>query len=289
MAITERNGMRLHYKLLGLENSVEKPVIFLIHGASGDLNHFKDISTALVHSGFRVLTFDVRYHGLSQPVQYDSVNFQFNDVLDDLDWVILQVKKTYYTNIKMPLFMGGLSMGGVLSLLYAARHEGQGWLREHSVDFRGVIPIAVVVPSLLSPRTEWELFKEPVPEPEMIEYTKLSIIQSAKFESSQIETKRAMDYVPDLIIYQCLANVANSLLSKDGNDEPPTKLPTLLIIPEKDQYTKIDMERLYEINLKHNVECQKAIIKDAFHMVILDYSSQVASHIAQFCNFYGLN
>ncbi|KAI9276383.1 Alpha/Beta hydrolase protein [Sporodiniella umbellata] len=276
--------MMLHYKLFGLKNSSKSPIVFLIHGATGDLIHQNTLATELSRLGCRVIACDIRYHGLSQPIIAKSLTqLCFEDILDDIEYVIHKVKETYYYNCEMNLFIGGLSMGGILSLLYATRNEQSDWLQKQGICLKGIILISVIFPSLLSPRLEWEPFKSPVFNQSLVDLFKDNIVQSSRFESSQMEVQRSMKYTSDRVIYQCLFSVANSLLASSGNNDPPTRIATLLIVPEKDEYTRSDMERVYEINKKHGITCEKTVIENALHMVILDDGIAVAKSIASFC------
>ncbi|CEG79678.1 hypothetical protein RMATCC62417_14116 [Rhizopus microsporus] len=283
MVIITRGNMRLNYQFDGVGNSVDSPLIWLIHGAGGDLNHYDDLKTVLVKQSYRVLTCDIRYHGQSQPIDDQQTEFRFVDALDDLDYILSHLVHTHYpsSSCRVPLYISGLSMGGVLSLLYASRYEKDPeWSKQRLVELKGVIPIACTVPGFLRTREEWKKYQEP-PTLSIIQYSKMAIVQSAKLTKSQEDINRAMSQISDLVLYQCFSEVANSLLVEQ--DMSMTKIPMLLIIPEHDVLTRQDMEDLYEINHQRNIKCQKVIIPDALHMVILDHSQQVADHIAQFC------
>jgi pimeloyl-ACP methyl ester carboxylesterase len=59
----ERKGCRIHYWLGGAE---EKPLVVFTHGACVDHRTF-DLQIPVIGQYFKVLTWDVRGHGLSQP------------------------------------------------------------------------------------------------------------------------------------------------------------------------------------------------------------------------------
>ncbi len=71
----ERSGALIHYWLGGKASA---PLVVFTHGATID-HHEWDFSLPLAAQKFRVLTWDVRGHGLSK-----SANFSLNDALCDL-------------------------------------------------------------------------------------------------------------------------------------------------------------------------------------------------------------
>lgn len=288
MVIVTHKNMKLNYELSGEQNSTQNTVIWLIHGAAGHLNHFDRITSYLIRQRFHVLTCDIRYHGSSQPINDDPITFQFKDVLDDLDFIISLVKQTHYPDHNISVFLGGLSMGGIISLLYAVRHENKCQLKDQGIELKGIIPIGSAVPSIPFPRTEWKVYQDLTPNLELTGLMKANIVQSAEFASSQEEIQRSMKQISNVAFYKCLAAIADILLSSNQEDQsiPPTMLPMLLIIPGKDAYTRKEMESLHELNTLHGVASQAVIIENALHMVVLDYSSQVAAYISEFCKLH---
>ena len=71
-SILERNGCSLHYWTGG---KADASLVVFTHGATVD-HHEWDASLALVGQQFRVLTWDVRGHGLSRPAGFDFVQAQ---------------------------------------------------------------------------------------------------------------------------------------------------------------------------------------------------------------------
>ena len=62
--VLQRNGCPIHYWTGGVE---DRPLVVLTHGACVDHHSFDPVVSALA-SRYRVLTWDVRGHGLSQPM-----------------------------------------------------------------------------------------------------------------------------------------------------------------------------------------------------------------------------
>lgn len=81
----ERMGSRLHYRLEGAPTG---PLVVLTHGVMLDRRTFAPQIPALVAAGYRVLTWDIRGHGLSQPqggeLTIEVVADDLLAVLDDL-------------------------------------------------------------------------------------------------------------------------------------------------------------------------------------------------------------
>ncbi len=96
--ILERNGLKIHYWTGG---EFGAPLAVFTHGATID-HHEWDATLPLVGESFRILTWDVRGHGLSRPAPF-VLNEAVDDLLSLLDW--LQVEQAVFV---------GHSMGGNL-------------------------------------------------------------------------------------------------------------------------------------------------------------------------------
>lgn len=81
--VLERDGSRLHAWLRGPAGA---PLVALTHGLSLDHRSFDRQVPALLAAGYRVLTWDVRGHGLSQPMgERISLDLVAEDLLALLD------------------------------------------------------------------------------------------------------------------------------------------------------------------------------------------------------------
>jgi len=96
--IMERNGARIHYWIGG---KTEKPLVVFTHGVTIDHREW-EVTLPLVGEQFRILTWDVRGHGLSRPSRYTLKDAE-EDLLAILD--SLQVEQAIFV---------GHSMGGNL-------------------------------------------------------------------------------------------------------------------------------------------------------------------------------
>ncbi|KAI9485271.1 MAG: Alpha/Beta hydrolase protein [Benjaminiella poitrasii] len=293
MTVDKRHFHR-NYQLCGLENDIHSPLIWLIHGAGGDLHHYDAIAKVLVNNGFRVLLMDVRFHGLSQPLvesenepPLNQLLFSFADVIHDMDIILEEVKQQHYARYKnkIHLFLGGLSMGGMISLLYAADKDlktNQNFVME------GLILLAAGIPYMELPRFGWDIYAERKATMDDLRNTRAAITLSSSTPNGRVEVERSLKLISDHALYECMVAIATLLPSPPvGQPTPPYKLltqaPTLLIVPDQDAYTRPELELLHKTNLEQGVQSELVIIENAGHMVILDQPEQVADQITNFC------
>lgn len=103
----EHDGIKFRYFDIGSGT----PFVFQ-HGLGGDCKKMFDLLEPL--DGFRVVSFDARYHGVTRPLgPEDKIGFvhSANDLLALLDH--LRIEKAV---------IGGISMGAGIALTFAARH-----------------------------------------------------------------------------------------------------------------------------------------------------------------------
>lgn len=101
---------KLHYLLRGPENG---PPIVLVHGFSTPHFIYEQNASSLAANGFRVVQFDHFGRGWSdRPKAAYDVDFYDRELLSLLDGL----------NLTEPVGLVGLSMGGVISAEFAARH-----------------------------------------------------------------------------------------------------------------------------------------------------------------------
>lgn len=280
-----------NYQISGLENGASAPLIWLIHGAGGDLQHFDAVVPVLINAGFRVLVHDVRFHGLSQAVgdetAINAAPFEFSDVIQDMDIILKEVKQKHYVDHAVKLFVGGLSMGGMSTLLYAADKGHTEIWKQDEIELKGLILIAAGIPYLEASRSGWELFKTRQANQEVLQFMKASIVASSLTESGRQEVKRAIDLVSDHALYECFVAIATKYPEPSTPPKkhvPLTSVPMLLVWPDQDPYTKEELQKLHESNLEHGIDSEYKIVPDAGHMVILNKGDQVGILLRDFCS-----
>jgi pimeloyl-ACP methyl ester carboxylesterase len=99
-----------HYRL---EGPIGGPPVVLIHGFSVPLFNWDHTVPALIRTGFRVLRYDLYGRGLSDRPRTNYTKELFDRQLHEL----LAALK-----IKTPVDLVGLSMGGAVATIFAARH-----------------------------------------------------------------------------------------------------------------------------------------------------------------------
>ncbi len=97
----ERSGGTIHYWLAG---PPDQPLVVLTHGATMD-HHMFAPQVSLLAQHYRVLTWDVRGHGLSRPI---SKGFSIGVAVDDLLAILDHLGYAQATLV-------GQSMGGVIA------------------------------------------------------------------------------------------------------------------------------------------------------------------------------
>jgi pimeloyl-ACP methyl ester carboxylesterase len=108
MPVCQTNGININYKVYG-----EGVPVVLSHPFSATLEFWTDLIRALPKK-YRVIAYDVRGHGLSSAPAGEE-NYTLDILVEDLHGLLahLDVSQAY---------IGGLSMGGAISMGYAGRH-----------------------------------------------------------------------------------------------------------------------------------------------------------------------
>ena len=108
MPVCETNGININYQVYG-----EGFPLVLSHPFSGSLEFWAALIQALP-SGYQVIAYDVRGHGLSSAPAGEE-NYTLDTLVEDLYNLLkhLNIDKAY---------IGGLSLGGAISVGFAGRH-----------------------------------------------------------------------------------------------------------------------------------------------------------------------
>ncbi len=101
--------------LLRGEAEGEGPPVVLCHGITATRRYVLHGSRALARAGYRVITYDARGHGESEPAPVGE-GYGYPQLIDDLERVVVaQVGEERF-------FLGGHSMGAHTAVGYALRH-----------------------------------------------------------------------------------------------------------------------------------------------------------------------
>ena len=112
-------GLRLS-SARSLPEGEAKAVVVLVHGYAEHIGRYLHVMEALNKHDYVVFTLDHRGHGESEGQRACVEKFAY--VVDDLHVLLLKAKEAFPN---LPLFMIGHSMGGLIAILYALRHEDQ--------------------------------------------------------------------------------------------------------------------------------------------------------------------
>ena len=117
VSILTPEGHTLHAWVMGPEDS-DAPVILHIHGNAGNVSTHADFSWFLAQAGYRVVLFDYRGYGRSEPAGRVTRARALTDAQAALDWV-----KSQEEFVGAPIGVYGVSLGGAIGLPLAARNE----------------------------------------------------------------------------------------------------------------------------------------------------------------------
>jgi len=242
-AILERNGAKIHYWVSG---KAGKPLVVFTHGATIDHREW-EATLPLVGEQFRILTWDVRGHGLSRPAV-----FMLKDAEDDLLAILdrLHVKKAIFV---------GHSMGGNLHQELVFHHPE----RVQAMVFLDCTWNFQKLSAL-------ESFSLEIAEPIFKIYPyKLLVDQSlavtATSKESQEFLRRAMENLSKDEYIQILMATSSCLHYEPGYQ---INKPLLLMVGEKDATGNI--RKIMPIWAKHEPDCKFVVIPNAKHAANLD-------------------
>jgi 3-oxoadipate enol-lactonase len=243
--ILERKGCPIHYWVGGPEG---RPLVVLTHGACVDHRSFEPLVPALAKE-YRVLNWDVRGHGLSQPMGKPfSTPLAVEDLLAILDKLGYQ----------KAVFIGH-SNGTYISQEVAYRHpervqamvlaDGTCITWPRSAFEKWIIRASSGIMNFL-PYETLKTMSLPM-------FSARKDVQDYIYEAFSMLTK------PQFI---ALWNGVISCLHED----PEYKIiqPVMLVLGENDRTG--DMKKIYPLWAKQLPNCQFEIIPDASHFAILD-------------------
>jgi alpha-beta hydrolase superfamily lysophospholipase len=93
-------------------------VVCLIHGLGEHSGRYAHLAAFLVKNGMALISFDLRGHGKSGGPRGHAPSFE--SFIADIDLLFNEAKKRY---AGLPMFLYGHSLGGILGLNYALRHN----------------------------------------------------------------------------------------------------------------------------------------------------------------------
>jgi alpha-beta hydrolase superfamily lysophospholipase len=104
---------KLYYRIW--ESSNQKKILVGIHGMGAHSEYYIQVADQLINEGISVYALDIKHHGLSAGRKGDLNSFK--EVLYQIHEFITKISEE---NKGVPIFLMGLSMGGMLTVNYSA-------------------------------------------------------------------------------------------------------------------------------------------------------------------------
>lgn len=239
----ERNGAKIHYWTGG---KAGKPLVVFTHGATIDHREW-EATLPLVGEQFRILTWDVRGHGLSRPAV-----FTLKDAEDDLLAILdkLHVKKAIFV---------GHSMGGNLhqELVFHHPERVQAMVfLDCTWNFQKLSALESFSLSIAEPIFKIYPYKLLVDQ---------SLAVTAITKESQEFLRHAMESLSKEDYIQILMATSSCLHYEPGYQ---INKPLLLMVGDRDATGNI--RKIMPIWARQEPDCQFVVIPNARHAANLD-------------------
>lgn len=243
--VLERKGCPIHYWVGGPHG---RPLVVFTHGAGVDHRSF-DLLASIVAKEYRVLNWDVRGHGLSQPV---GETFSIPLAVEDL---LALIEESTYQAVVLVGHSNGTYISQELAFRYPERVQAMviadgtciTWPRTALDKFilRASAPIMTLLP------------EKTLKEAGLPYFSNRKEVQSYVLETFSMIPK------PQLI---AIWNAATTCL----HDEPNYRItqPMLLVHGDKDQTG--DIKKIAPKWAAASLNCQYEVIPNALHMAPLD-------------------
>lgn len=201
--VLERAGCPIHYWLTG---PADHPLIVFTHGATVD-HHLFDAQVPIIAQQYRVLTWDVRGHGLSQPIGSGfSIRTAVEDILAILDLLdrqqVILVGQSMGGNIAQELvFLHPERVRAVVAMDCACNTFKLSALEKYSVDLSPTILRLYPYELLLRQAAQRSAV---TPEAKQYIYQASRQISRENYITILAETTLCLHYEPDYKITQPL-------------------------------------------------------------------------------------
>lgn len=253
--VLERNGCKVHFWTGGKSNA---PLVVFTHGATVDHQEW-DATLMLVGERFRVLTWDVRGHGLSRPGLFSMTDAE-GDLLDLLDCL----------GMDQATFVGH-SMGGNLHQELVFHHPE----RVHAMvcldctwNFQKLKPLESLSMKLAKPIFELYPYKQLIDQ---------SLAVSAISEGSRELLRRSMGSLTKAEYIQIMMAASLCLHYEPGYQ---VNKPLLLMVGDRD--TTGNIRKVMPLWAKQEPSCEFVIIPCAKHAANLDQPDIFHKHLLDF-------
>ena len=113
------DGLNLFSRAWISRNHKVKGLVYLVHGLGEHTGRYAHVAETLNDSGYHLIGFDLRGHGLSEGPRGHTPEYDF--LLDDIDSFIASSQQKFDFNLSK--FLYGHSLGGNLVLNYGLQHR----------------------------------------------------------------------------------------------------------------------------------------------------------------------
>lgn len=283
--ITSFDGVKLYYEFFKVENA--KATVVAVHGLSEFTKKYYEFTYALTESGFNVMLFDQRCHGLSgrltEDVRLIHVD-KFSDYVKDLELIIEKTK----TLSEKPVYIYAHSMGGAVTTFYLEKHDD---VEKTVLAAPMFLPVAGGLPPFLA-RILLFFCKMRVGKSTRFRYTKdfnpnhqfknTSDASYARF-CHNMDMRRSDERYQStpltvgwtlcsLCLVPALMRAAKSITA-----------PILLLSPENDTVVKIKPQYRFARLCK---SCDLQAVKNAKHSMLTGDDETVKSHLLQIIDYF---
>jgi pimeloyl-ACP methyl ester carboxylesterase len=241
--VLERNRCKIHYWIGGIEGA---PLVVFTHGATID-HHEWDATLQVTGSFFRVMSWDLRGHGLSRPG-----NFTLEDARLDLLAILDQI------NIKKAAFVGH-SLGGNLHqelVFYNPERVSAMVIVDSTWNFQTLSVLDSLTLKMLTP------FLKLFPYQKLVDQ---SAAMTATSEESRKMVRRAMNILTKEEFIQIMQAATQCLHAEPGYH---IQKPLLLIVGDNDRTGNI--RRVMPVWARQEPDCRLEIVPHALHAPNLD-------------------
>ena len=114
------SGDKLFYRVWAADKSKENKIIIAIHGMGAHSEYYIQVADQLIEEGVTIYALDVKHHGHSTGRKGDLKDFK--EILQHIYEFVCKVREL---NSNIPIFMMGLSMGGMLTVNYSVQYPDE--------------------------------------------------------------------------------------------------------------------------------------------------------------------
>ncbi|MHA1147698.1 MAG: alpha/beta fold hydrolase [Promethearchaeota archaeon] len=114
------SGDKLYYRVWAADKSIENKIIIAIHGMGAHSEYYIQVADQLIEEGITIYALDVKHHGHSTGRKGDLKDFK--EILNHIYEFTIKIRGL---NPNLPIFMMGLSMGGMLTVNYSVKYPDE--------------------------------------------------------------------------------------------------------------------------------------------------------------------